>query len=146
MFRKTLAVTGLAVAGMLVPATAALAAPHAAPAVKTIQNDAPSTSGWNYQTRPGTILIGQGGSPEAFHLKWSSWNGTSATATGKLDLWDTSCVPISNCRPSVYSVKVWLHQVASHKGTKYFSRMRYNYGHQGKVLYFYVARGFWDQR
>jgi len=144
MKTKTIRVAALAAtlaAGVGVP-VAASAATDAAPAVKLVQNDA---GAWNYSTKPGTIYIGNGGSPEAFHLKWSSWSGASATATGKLDLWDTSCVPISNCKPSVYNVKVWLHQVASHKGVKYFSRMRYSYGN-GKVLYFYVTRGFWGQR
>jgi len=129
---------------VVLPFTAASAAPRTPPAVKTIQNDAPAP--WAFTTKPGTILTGNGGTPIAFHLTWSSWTDTSATATGKLDLWDTSCTPIANCKPSVYSVTILLHRAAAHKGTEYFSRMRYSYGRKGGVLYFYEAAGLWQER
>jgi len=136
-------------AGMLPTAPAVAAA--VPPAVKVVADDTP----WQFTTQPATIYAGQGGSPIATKLTWSSWGARSATATGTLYLWNPGCVPVSNCKGHPCKLTVWLHQVASHNGTLYFSRMRYSYGHRGKRMYWAMgpgtnpyggSDGIWSQR
>ncbi len=45
---------------------------------------AANANGWHASVKPTVIYFGQGGAPFLAQLHWSSWNGTSAWATGKL--------------------------------------------------------------
>jgi hypothetical protein len=146
------AATGLAACGNSTTPAGSPPAPvtstPSAPVTKVVADDV----SWHFTTRPGTIYVGQGGAPIALRLTWSSWTATSATATGRLDLWKPGCTPIARCKPATYKVTVWLHHVASHQGTSYFSRMRYSYGHRGKVIYWTMrakaryGNGVWWER
>lgn len=148
MIRSILA--GFAIlAGLAIASPALASATHESPAVKVVAND----NQWHFTTRPGTIYVGQGGAPVAEKLRWSSWTGSAATAHGTLLLQDPNCTtPSYLCKVFRYKLTVWLHRVATHKGTKYFSRMRYSYGHKGGVIYFAMGpdirfgNGFWSER
>jgi hypothetical protein len=45
---------------------------------------AAKADGWHGYVKPAAIYFGQGGAPFLAQLHWSSWNGTSAWATAKL--------------------------------------------------------------
>jgi hypothetical protein len=45
---------------------------------------AANAGGWHANVKPAAIYFGNGGAPFITQLRWSSWNGTSAWATGKL--------------------------------------------------------------
>jgi hypothetical protein len=110
-----------------VAATAAVAftAPASAVTITPTRMDAYET-GWNGMVqRPGRILIGNGGSPYAFHLTWSRWISSSGKATGKLDLW--WCTPSYSCPPSQHNVTVWVDDTKLHGSQPYFSNMIYQY-------------------
>jgi hypothetical protein len=73
--------------------------------------------------RPGTIYVGEGGSPIVYHLTWNSWGSSSVQATGKLAIWGKHCVPIVSCKPTVYKVTVTLTDVKNHNGTLSYRKM-----------------------
>ena len=54
---------------------------------------AANADGWHAHVKPAAIYFGQGGAPFLAQLHWSSWNGTSAWATGKLWTQKPGCSP-----------------------------------------------------
>jgi len=103
-----------------------------------------NTNGWSGMvTRPGTIYVGQGGSPFVRHLTWSSWGNSVAFASGQLVQQDSGCTqPSYLCPVSKRPVTVYLHYVQSHNGSPYFKKMRWNWtsrnGH-ARVMYWLFA-------
>ena len=119
------------------------AASAAAPPLPKIQ--AYNVDGWSGMVkRPSHIILGNGGSPEAYGLSWSRWASSSGKATGKLDLfW---CFPASSCQPSVHSVTVWANTPRTHRGLVYFAHLIYQYVNAKGVtkqlrLWFYTYPG-----
>jgi hypothetical protein len=105
------------------------------------------TTGWSHMVRsPADIEIGQGGAPFLTGLTWQQWSGTYGNGTGKLhELHNPNCHPAPLCPYDVYNVKIYLHQVITHRGTALFSRMRWTYGRAAHVLYLRLtSTGFWD--
>lgn len=111
----------------LVALLASLLALTAAPAATTLPKiQAYNVDGWSGMIkRPSHIILGNGGSPEAYGLSWSRWTSSNGKAAGKLDLfW---CFPTSNCKPSVHSVTVWANTARTHRGLVYFAHLVYQY-------------------
>jgi hypothetical protein len=105
------------------------------------------TTGWSRLVRsPADIEIGQGAAPFLVGLTWQRWSGTYGNGTGKLhELRNPNCHPAPLCPYDVYNVKVYLHQVITHRGAAVFSRMRWTYGHAAHVLFLRLtSTGFWD--
>jgi hypothetical protein len=118
-------VAGAVLAAALADSVVAVhaAAPALASASPKVQAGATS-SGWSGMTRrPGTIYVGQGGSPIVYKLTWHSWGSSSAQATGKLAKWGKNCLPIVSCKPTVYKVTVTLTDVKNHNGTLSYRKM-----------------------
>jgi hypothetical protein len=110
-----------------VAATAAVAFTASASAGTTPRTrmDAYET-GWTGMVQsPGSIDVGNGGSPWAHNLRWSRWTVASGKATGTLDLW--WCTPTATCPPSVHNVTVWVDNTKIHGSQPYFSHMIYQY-------------------
>lgn len=109
-----------------VAATAAVAFTASASATTTPTRMDASEQGWNHMVqRPGAIIVGQGGSPETFDLRWSRWISSSGKAYGKLYLW--WCTPTATCPPTKYNVTVWVDNTKTHGSQPYFSHMIYQY-------------------
>jgi hypothetical protein len=109
-----------------VAATAALAFTASASATTTPTRMDASEQGWNHMVqRPGRIIVGQGGAPVTYDLRWSRWASSSGKAYGKLILW--WCYPTSSCPGTKYNVTVWVDDTKTHDGQPYFSHMIYQY-------------------
>lgn len=119
-------------------------APAASAAVTPVMPDA-HASGWTHMVRlPAHVEIGEGGSPYLTNLVWQYWDGTSAYATGWVNVMNPRCTPTYRCQYHPYSVKVWLHRVTMHHGRAVFSRMRWTYDRRDpRVMRFRLARGWW---
>ncbi len=84
--------------------------------------------GWAHGTvRLSTVYVG---GPDTFVRvqHWSSWTASSAFSWGTL--WVDDCTP--NCAAGHYArypAQVSLSRVATHRGARYFSRMRLRYYH-----------------
>jgi hypothetical protein len=59
---------------------------------------AANANGWHAYVKPGHLYFGNGGAPYIAQLHWSTWNGTSAWATGKLWAQKPRCSPSYKCR------------------------------------------------
>jgi hypothetical protein len=101
--------------------------------------------GWNTgHVRPHVIGIGEGGSPGVIRLSWSHWTGSSARASGKLDmLRNPSCTPTATCRYIKRPVVVRLSRVRQHGSNPYYSRMSWSFSAHGRH---HVARGHMNRR
>jgi hypothetical protein len=103
-------------------------------------------AGWSHLVRsPADIEIGQGGSPFIKRLSWQQWRAAYANGTGKLYVQhNPNCQPSYLCKYDEYNVRVYLHQVITHRGAAVFSRMRWTYGRAGHVLYLRLtSTGYW---
>ena len=79
---------------------------------------------WQASVKPGNFYFGEGVAPEFRNLNWSSWNGTSAQATGRLWTVKPGCVPPTyKCAFNTRYAQVTLSVVRSHHGTRYYARM-----------------------
>lgn len=88
-----------------------------------------NTTGWSGMvTRPGTIFVGQGGSPFVRHQTWSSWGASTARSNGQLVQQDSGCtMPSYLCPVSKRPASVYLDDVRHHNGKAYFKKMRWNW-------------------
>lgn len=87
---------------------------------------------WHAYTEPGHFYFGNGGAPFINQLHWSSWNGTSAWATGKLWTQKFSCSPSYKCRYYSRWAGVYLSTVRWHHGVRYYARMAVKFWYAGK--------------
>jgi hypothetical protein len=104
-------------------------------------------SGWSSPSRhPATIYFGQGGSPILGHLTWRRW-GQDAYAQGRLETIAAGCVPTYLCTYHGRWASVWLHDVKTHGGTRYFAEMSVRFYSGGKQQVQRLAmgsRGYWN--
>jgi len=101
---------------------------------------------WHGSVRPGSFYFGQGAAPEFRNLRWTSWNGTSAQATGRLWTVKPGCSPSYTCAFGTRYVQVTLSVVRSHHGTRYYARMavRFFYGGRWHVVTGWLgSNGYW---
>ncbi len=136
------AASALALAG-----TALLTSPVSAFSLPAI--DAHATGWYTASVRPGLISVGQGGSPEVGSLRYSTWNSTGAWASGTLELFWCTGIPLSQCVPTKYAVKVTIYQPISYGGQQWFSRMTWRYHTKSGVpktrRWSLTSGGFWYQ-
>ena len=120
IIRKLL--VGAAIFGMAFSVAAAgegAASASAVPVVYAAQND-----GWHAYVKPGNFYFGNGGAPFFTQLHWTSWNSSSAWATGRLWTQKPGCTaPSYQCPYSARWVGVYLSTVRTHNGVKYYARM-----------------------
>jgi hypothetical protein len=93
---------------------------------------AANANGWHASVKPGHFYFGNGGAPYITRLRWSSWNGTSAWATGKLWAQKPGCSPSYKCRYYSRWAGVYLNTVRWHNGTRYYARMAVRFWYAGK--------------
>jgi hypothetical protein len=89
-------------------------------------------NGWQASVKPAGIYFGNGGAPYITSLHWTSWNGTSASATGKLWTQKPGCSPSYMCGYTSRWAGVYLNTVRSHNGTRYYARMAVKFWYGGK--------------
>jgi hypothetical protein len=82
--------------------------------------------------KPGHFYFGNGGAPYITGLRWSSWNGTGAWATGKLWTQKPGCSPSYKCRYYSRWAGVYLNTVRWHNGARYYARMAVRFWYAGK--------------
>jgi hypothetical protein len=87
---------------------------------------------WHAYVRPGHFFFGNGGAPFFTQLRWSSWNGTSAWAEGKLWAQKPGCSPSYKCPYYSRWAGVYLNTVRWHDGTRYYARMAVKFWYAGK--------------
>lgn len=124
--RATLALAAAAAALALTggAASAAIAAP--APGTPLV---AASPNGWQSLTyRPGRIHVGNGASPFVYNLSWGSWSTSAATTrSGRIRQYWPNGGPSYTWPSTTRPVKVYLHDVKTHRGQPYFAKMRWNW-------------------
>ena len=106
---------------------------------------AANADGWHAYVKPAAIYFGQGGDPILGQLHWSSWNGTSAWATGKLWAQKPGCSPSYKCPYYSRWAGVYLSTIRWHNGTRYFARMAVKFWYGGKWRWDvgWLGNGFW---
>ena len=123
---------GAAILGIALTGAAAGAGAASASTVPVVYGSAAALP-WHGYVKPGNFYFGQGVAPEFRNLNWSSWNGTSAQATGRLWTVRPGCVPPTyKCAFSTRYVQVTLSVVRSHDGTRYYARMVIKFWYGGK--------------
>ena len=144
IIRKLLA--GAAILGMALAGAAAGTGTASASTVPVVYGSAAALP-WQASVKPGNFYFGQGVAPEFRNLNWSSWNGTSAQATGRLWTVKPGCVPPTyKCAFNTRYVQVTLSVVRSHHGTRYYARMAVRFYSGGKwrvVTGWLGSNGFW---
>lgn len=130
------AILGMALTGAAIGEPAASAS-----TVPVVYND----NGWHGSVKPGILYFGNGGAPYITGLHWTSWNATSAQATGRLWTEKFGCTPSYRCGYSSRYVQVDLNTVRSHDGTGYYARMtvRFRYGGKWRRDTGWIRNGFW---
>ncbi len=127
--RKLLA--GAAIAAAALSGAAAIgegtADASTVPVVYAAHND-----GWHAYVKPGYFIFGMGGAPFFSGLRWTSWNGTSAWATGKLWTQKPGCSPSYKCAYYSRWVGVYLNTIRWHHGVRYYARMAVKFYWAGK--------------
>ena len=93
---------------------------------------AANANGWHAYVKPGHFYFGNGGAPYITKLRWSSWNGTSARATGKLWAQKPGCSPSYKCRYYSRRAGVYLSTIRWHNGVWYYARMAVKFWYAGK--------------
>jgi hypothetical protein len=83
--------------------------------------------------------------PFLTQLRWSSWNGTSAWATGKLWTQKPGCSPSYKCPYYSRWAGVYLNTVRWHNRTRYYARMAVKFWYAGKWRWDtgWLRNGFW---
>jgi hypothetical protein len=132
------AILGMAFAGAAIGGEAANAS--TVPVVYAANAD-----GWHAHVKPAAIYFGQGGAPFLAQLHWSSWNGTSAWATGKLWTQKPGCSPSYQCPYYSRWAGVYLNTIRWHNGTRYYARMAVKFWYGGKWRWDvgWLRNGFW---
>jgi hypothetical protein len=93
---------------------------------------AADANGWHASVKPGHLYFGNGGAPYITRLRWSSWNGAHARATGKLWTHKPGCSPSYKCPYYSRWAEVYLNTVRSHDTTRYYARMAVKFWYAGK--------------
>ena len=101
------------------------------PVVYAAHND-----GWHAYVKPGNFYFGNGGAPYFTGLHWTSWNSTSAWATGRLWTQKPGCSPSYKCPYYSRWVGVYLNTVRWHNEVRYYTRMA--------VEFYYAGKWRWD--
>ena len=106
---------------------------------------AANADGWHAHVKPAAIYFGQGGAPFLAQLHWSSWNGNSAWATGKLWTQKPGCSPSYQCPYYSRWAGVYLTTIRWHNGTRYYARMAVKFWYGGKWRWDggWLRNGFW---
>ncbi len=106
---------------------------------------AANADGWHAHVKPAAIYFGNGGAPYITQLRWSSWNGTSAWATGKLWTQKPGCSPSYKCPYYSRWAGVYLNTIRWHNGTRYYARMAVKFWYSGKWRWDvgWLRNGFW---
>ena len=102
-------------------------------------------NGWHGNVEPGSIYFGNGGAPYLTGLHWTSWNGTSAWATGKLWTEKFGCTPSYTCPYYSRWAGVYLNTARWHGGVRYYARMAVKFWYAGKWRWDtgWISRGYW---
>ena len=143
IIRKLLA--GAAILGMALAGAAAVTGTASASTVPVVYGSAAALP-WHGYVTPGSFYFGQGGAPYFTSLHWTSWNGTSAQATGKLWGQKPGCSPSYLCAYSSRYVQVTLTTVHLRNGIRYYAHMavRFYYGGKWHVVTGWLgSRGYW---
>lgn len=132
------AILGMAFSGAAIAAGAANAS--TVPVVYAADAD-----GWHAHVKPAATYFGNGGAPYITQLRWSSGNGTSAWATGKLWTQQPGCSPSYTCPYYSRWAGVYLNTIRSHNGTRYYARMAVKLWYGGKWRWDagWLRNGFW---
>jgi hypothetical protein len=137
IFRRIALAAALAVPALLT------ASPAGAASLPVVYG---SNDGWlRGSVRPADIWVGNGGAPWVSGLRWEDWTGRTAYGRGVLhEMADPWCTPVYACAYVRYRAGVWLHEVKTHDGVRYFAQMSFswNAGGQHHVLRMHVRRGF----
>ena len=121
----TAAILGMAFSGSVIEAAAANAS--TTPVVYAANNN-----GWDAHMKPGNFYFGNGGAPFFTNLRWTSWNGTSAWATGKMWTETPGCSPSYKCMYYSRWVGVYLNMIRWHNGIRYYARMAVEFRQAGR--------------
>ncbi len=144
IIRKLLA--GAAILGMALAGAAAVTGTASASTVPVVYGSAAALP-WHGYVKPGNFYFGQGAAPEFRNLNWTSWNGTSAQATGRLWTVKPGCVPPTyKCTFNTHYVQVTLTTVHSRNGIRYYAHMavRSYYGGKWHVVTGWLgSHGYW---
>jgi hypothetical protein len=141
IIRKLLA--GAAILGMALAGAAAVTVTASASTVPVVY--AADTNAWHASVEPGRFFFGQGGAPYLTQLHWTSWNGTSAWATGKLWIQQPGCTPSYKCPYYSRWAGIYLNTIRWHNGTRYYARMaaRFYYGGKWHWDTGWIVNGYW---
>lgn len=142
IIRKLLA--GAAILGMALAGAAAVTGTASASTVPVVYGA--GAKGWHASVTPGSFYFGNGGAPYFTSLHWTSWNGTSAQATGKLWGQKPGCSPSYKCAYSSRYVQVTLTTVHSRNGIRYYAHIavRFYYGGKWHVVTGWLgSNGYW---
>jgi hypothetical protein len=134
---------GAAILGMALSVSAVEGGAARASTVPVVYADA---NPWQVSVEPGRFYFGQGGAPYLTGLRWTSWNGASAWATGRLRLQEPGCTPpVYECPFSSRWVGVYLNTTRWHDGTRYYARMAAEFWYAGKWRWDvgWFTSGFW---
>lgn len=144
IIRKLLA--GAAILGMALAGAAAVTGTASASTVPVVYGSAAALP-WHGYVKPGNFFFGEGVAPEFRNLNWTSWNGTSAQATGRLWTVKPGCVPPTyKCAFNTRYVQVTLTTVHSRNGIRYYAHMavRFYYGGKWHVVTGRLgSNGYW---
>ena len=92
-----------------------------------------SDQGWSHPSvKPTLFGLLMGGGPYFDGLRWQYWGTASARATGTLWAINAGCVPIYQCRPHPYPLRLLLTTVKLHAGrVHYFDKMTVTFYRNG---------------